>query len=281
MNTKYCPHISRFYHPAIVLALALSGHIAFAAATATDTASNYGSSWSTSPPNSGSGFGSWTVIVNNNDGPPYVGTYIAQSSSYGDTINDAGGNAWATYANSGNGSGSISISRAFTAGPSTSASLYNQTFSYDLSSGGVGPGQGLLSTEIGNAFSLQYVGTGNVDSLTLNTPTSSLNTGVGYGALNSGLAVSLAVSGALNSPSEDYTLTISPFSGGSPLYQTSGTFDSSSYNTSSFTFLDSDTTGNAYFNELNITAEAVPEPSTFVLIGAGVAGLWGLRRRTA
>jgi hypothetical protein len=59
----------------------------------------------------------------------------------------------------------------------------------------------------------------------------------------------------------------------------SGTFDGSAFNTSSFNYLDSNTTGNGYFNDLNISPEAVPEPSTMVLGAAGMASLLWLRRR--
>jgi hypothetical protein len=157
--------------------------------------------------------------------------------------------------------------------------LFNQTFSFDLTSGGVGPGQGELSVGVGSAFSLSYIGSGadaflfSVDGATATT------TPVDYAELSAGIDISLAVSGALNSPSEAYTLTVSPFSGGSALYTQSGTFDSSTYNTSGFSYLDSNTTGNGYFNSLNITPEATPEPSAALLGISGLATLYLVRRR--
>jgi len=54
------------YSSAIITMLGLSATGAFAAATANDTAANYTTSWGTSPPNNGSGFGPWNVTINNN-----------------------------------------------------------------------------------------------------------------------------------------------------------------------------------------------------------------------
>ncbi len=259
---------------AIIVALGLSAGMALAAGTASDTASNYApGSWSTTPANLGSGFGAWNIIASPNGGS--AGTYLDSGSSI-----KTGGYSWGTYANN-SSTANISISRAFTAGNSTSSSLYNQTFSFDLSSDGVGPSQGLLSAEIGTAFLFAYNGAGS-DNFTLSVDggASTALSAVNFTALHAGLTVSLAVSGALNSSSEAYTFTVSPFAGGSPLYTSSGTFDSSAYNTSSFNYLDSNTTGNGYFNNLNITPEIVPEPSTMALAGlSGFLTLLALRRR--
>jgi hypothetical protein len=256
--------------------LGLSGVVAFAAATASDMAANYsGGGWGGTPPNNGSGFGAWSVTFNNANNPPYVGTYLDTGSAVATS-----GYSWATYANGTGDNGSISISRAFTAGASSSSSLFNQTFSFDLTSAGVGNGFGgppnsALSAQIGSAFLFQYLGTG-ADYFTLNGNA----TTIGYTALSSGIHVSLAVSGAQNSTTEGYVFTVSPFSGGSPLYTTSGTFDSSALNTASFTYLDFNTTGNCYFNNLNITHEVVPEPATLALAGlGGLAMLLAVRRR--
>jgi hypothetical protein len=263
----------------IIVALGLSGGVAFAAATASDTASNYATpGWSSTPSNLGTGFGAWSITINNNDGPPYAGTYLDTS----DSVLDGGGHAWATYANNATSllTPSVSIVRPFTTGGGT-ASLYNQTFSFDLSSAGVGPGQGLLEVQVGNAFTFEYNGTASGDNMYFSDPTSGLiTTPVDFSELGSGLLVSVSVSGALNSPSEGYTFTVSPYAGGSPLYTTSSTFDSSVYNTSSFTYLDSNTTGNGYFNGLNITPVTVPEPTTLALVGlSGLMTLLSIRRR--
>jgi hypothetical protein len=263
---------------AALLALGYSADSLFAAATASDTAGNYLSTWGSSPPNGGSGFGAWNVNVENNSGPPYVGTYLAGA---GDTpIVDGSGNAWGTYANGAPGNGEILFTRPFTAGPvSGLASLYDQTFSFDIGSAGVGPGQGLLSAGVGNAFSLEYNGSGADNMLLSIDGGTAAGTGVGFSELNAGLTISLAVSGAANSPAEGYTFTIATFSGDAVLFTQSGTFDSSNFNTSQFQFADSNTTGNGYFNTLNITAESVPEPSILALGVSGLAALFAFRRR--
>jgi hypothetical protein len=264
---------------AALLALGFSSATAFAAATASDTAGNYLSTWSTSPPNSGSGFGAWNVNVENAGSPPYVGTYLAGPS---DTpIVDGSNVAWGTYANGSPGNGAIVFTRPFSAGPvSGSSSLYDQTFRFELGSAGVGPGQGLLSVGVGSAFLLEYDGTG-ADNMQLSVDGgTSVGTGVGFSQLTAGLDISLAVSGAVNSPTEAYAFTIASFSGNTTLFTQSGTFNSSTYNTSQFQYTDSNTTGNGYFNALNITAEPVPEPSTLMLAAlSGLGTLFAFRGR--
>jgi hypothetical protein len=265
---------------AIVFALGFSGATVFAAATASDTAGNYTSGWSTSPANNGTGFGAWNVNVENNNQPPYAGTYLANN---GTPILDGSGNAWGTYANTPQGATlpGIIFTRPFTAGVSGSSSLYNQTFSFELGSAGVGPGQGLLSAAVGSAFLLEYDGTGSADALQFGVDGGTLaNTGVNFTELNAGLDISLAVSGALNSLTENYTYAIAAFSGGPALFTQSGTFDSLDFNTSQFQYSDLNTTGNGYFNSLNITAESVPEPATLALFGvSGLGSLMMFRKR--
>jgi hypothetical protein len=266
--TAFCPFI--------MAALGISGGIGFAAGTASDMASNYnGGGWGTTPPNNGSGFGAWNISLANANNPPYVGTYLDTGSAVA-----IAGNSWGIYANGSPGNGSITLTRPFTAGLSGSTSLYNQTFSFDLASGGVGPSQGLLTALIGNAFSLSYNGAGSDNFLFSVDGGTAVTVPIGYSSLNAGLAISLAVSGPVSSTSEAYTLTFSPFAGGSPLYSNSGTFDSSSFNTASFAFTDANTTGNSYLNGLNISPEVVPEPSSFALCGiSGLAMLRLIRRR--
>jgi hypothetical protein len=266
---------------AIALAMGLSISGVFAAGTASDTAANYtGGSWSTSPPNLGSGFGAWNFTDdNNNSSGPYAGTYLDQTS-YGNSDGVlSAGYAWGTYANGGSGNGYVDMTRSFTAGPSGSTSLYNQTFSVGIGSSGIGGSGQSMSASIGSAFSVGYAG-GGPDNMLLSVDGGAATPlPVDFANLNAGLQISLAVSGPLNSATEGYTLTLSPFSGGPAYFVGSGTFDSSTYNTSSFTFADVNTSNDEFANNLNISPEVVPEPSTLTLIGVGVAGLISSRRR--
>lgn len=278
MNIKPSGKILRIAATAALLA---PGVQAFAAASASDTAANYVGIWSATPANLGSGFGPWANQVVNNNNPPYAGTYLDQTS-YGNSDGVlSSGYAWGTYANSPTTvSPEMILSRSFTAGPSGSTSLYNQTFSIGLGSSGIGGTGSSLSLNIGSAFDLAYAG-GGADNFTFGVDGGTASAiPVTYANLNGGLEVALAVSGGLNSLTEAYTLTLSPFAGGLPFYTTSGTFDSMDYNTSSFSVVDNNTSNNAFVNNPNITAEAVPEPATLALLGmSGIGALVAFRRR--
>lgn len=266
---------------AAVLTLGFSSATVFAAATASDTAANYAGSWSASPANLGSGFGPWANQVVNNDSPPYAGTYLDQTS-YGNSDGVlSGGYAWGTYANSATTvSPEMILSRPFTAGPSGSTSLYNQTFSIALGSSGIGGSGSSIGLSIGTAFNLGYAG-GGADNFLLGVDGGAASPiPVSFANLNAGLEIALSVSGALNSLSEAYTLTLSPFAGGAPIYTTSGTFDSLDFNTSSFTFVDDNTSNDAFVNNPAISAEAVPEPATLAILGlSGLGTFFAFRRR--
>jgi len=255
---------------AIALAMGLSVSGAFAAATASDTAGNYTTSWSaSSTPNLGFGFGAWSV-PNNNANPPYAGTFL-DLASYNNPDGVNGGVAsWGTYANGGPPSPYVQLVRPFTAGASGSADLYNQTFSFAIGSAGIGGTGSSIGAAIGTAFSLGYAG-GGPDNFTLSVDgLAATAIPVTFADLAGGLTVALTVTGPLNTLGDHYLLSISPFSGGSPFYTQIGTFDGFTFNTSSFTYSDNNTSNDQFVNDLNITAEAVPEPSSLLF---GLAGL--------
>lgn len=265
---------------AIALAVGLFASGAFAAATASDIAANYSGGWSTATsPNLGSGFGAWSFADNDGGGSaPYAGTYL-DLATYGNPDTIVGGtpsSSWGVYAN-GAANAFINITRAFNTDGS-SASLNNQTFSVAFNSSGIGGTGQSVGLSVGTAFALAYAG-GGADNMTLSVDGGAANpVSVNYAQMAAGINVALTVTGALNSTSEGYSLVISPFAGGPALFSTSGTFDSSVYNTSSFTLGLLNTSANQYFNDLNITA--VPEPTSMVMLGfAGLTALMAIRRR--
>jgi len=271
MNSKLRTSINL---SAIVIVLGLTGGAAYAAANASDTAANYVSSWGTTAPNLGTGFGPWNNQAVNNNSPPYSGTYLDQTSYNNSDGVLSGGYAWGTYANGGSGNGAFILSRPFTIAGGT-ASLLNQTFSIGLGSKNLT--SGTITLNIGSAFSLSYVGGGS-DNFTL-----SVDGGAGSvvpitaAQLNLGILVSLSVSGPLNAVNEGYQLAISAFAGGSPLFTQGGTFNSSAYDTASFTFTDTNTSGDQFVN--NPTIVAIPEPCSLALLGMGAFGALAMYRR--
>jgi PEP-CTERM motif len=264
-----------------VVVWGMSAGMAFAAAAASDSASNYVSVWGTSAPNNGSGFGNWGFT-----GGPNSGDYSTFLAGVANTpIVDTGGNAWAINVESVPLPGFLSIVRTFTPGPSASSALFNQTITFDLAVSGVpspssGGPAGYFAADVGSLeFGFQEDGPFTPYTFLIN---STSNTDyyplISASQWTAGLVVSISVSGALASPTESYTLMVSPFSGGGPIYSNSGTFDSSRFVPSEVNFVATGFDGDGYFNSINISPEPVPEPSGVALVGFGI-GLAGAMRR--
>ena len=265
---------------AAILALGLSPSGAFAAALASDNAANYSSTgWSaTNSPNLGYGFGPWDIGAIN-DMPPYSGTYLDETP-YGnpDGVLSAG-YAWGTYANGVSASGqtgSFIMDRPFTAGGG-STSLVNQTFSIALGSAGIGGLDTSIGLSIGTAFGLDYGGGGTDDFFMYVDSGDEIPVAVDLAQLEAGIDVALTVTGPLNSTTEDFSFAISPFAGGPAIYTLSGTFDSSNYNTSYFSFGDNNTSGDQFVNNPTITS--VPEPTSIAMLGFAGVTTWLAKRR--
>jgi hypothetical protein len=280
---------------AIALALAFSAETVSASNAASDTAANYApSAWGLTPPNLGSGFGPWTTMAINASGPPYVGTYLGGGSSVA-----SGGYVWGTYANGTGDNGNMHLFRPFTpagggySDPSTLGTLYNQTFSVSLSSFGIGNGSGgppgsalgfQLATgqnfnTASTALYLVYRGTSATDNMYIWDNNTGVETPVPvtFAELNAGLTVSVSV-GSNPDGLNPYTLTVSPFTGGSPYAIVNGAENGPLQAADLF---DYNTTGDGFFNNLNITPEAVPEPCSLALFGlSGLAMLLRFRRRS-
>jgi hypothetical protein len=291
---------SKFY--AFIAVLGLAGASASAALVATDNASNYsGGGWGTTPPNLGSGWGPWNVVLTDANSPPYVGTYLGNGGgdAYAATQIGTAGYVWGTYSNNPDTTNSnrIDLYRTFQVNPtgyqdpSGLGTLYNQTFSVNLLTYGVGNGNGgppnsalgfSLDTGTGATanpvFTFEYSGTNAGDSATVidNDGTNNSSTPVNFAAFNSGLMVTVTV-GSNPDGVNPYTLNVYNNSGSSLLYTYSNTTTGPIQQIDLF---DANTTQNGYFNLPQVSAEApVPEPATIGLLGAASLLLAARRRR--
>jgi hypothetical protein len=281
-----------------VAALACPSSFTRAAMVANDNASNYAAGgWGNTPPNNGAGFGPWNVAITDGSNPPYVGTYL---DSYGNAPNIAtSGYTWGTYSNTPDATNAnrIDLMRPLTVNPtgyqdpSGLGTLYNQTFSVAMLTGGLGNGNGGppnsalgFSLETGQGpsatpvLTFEGIGYNSIDASVLidNDGTNSSTVPVTYAEFNAGIVVSVAVG---NNPDglNPYSITISPALGGAPYYTYSNYTSGPIQQVDLF---DANTTGNGYFNSLNVSAESVPEPASIGLL-CGAAVMLTARRRKA
>jgi hypothetical protein len=257
-----------------VAAVATAAASAFAQANpAFDTASDYGASWNSTPANNGFGFGAWDIVVQNNLGPPYAGTYPDTSSAVASS-----GYSWGSYANSPQGSTlpSIDFVRPFTGGALSSGETFSINLSADGVGGGTGAAQGFsLETAPGGGgigaaeLTLQYAGAYATDNMEIedNNGTTNSSVSVNFSQLHAGIHVAVT-EGAAGA----YTVVITPVGGGAPLATLTGTTSGLMNQVDVF---NDNTSGNGYFNNISI----IPEPSTIGLVVIGLLGALTVRRR--
>jgi hypothetical protein len=282
-----------------VAAFAFSNSLTRAAMVASDNASSYASGgWGTSPPNYGSGFGPWNITLTDANNPPFVGTYL---DSYGNAPSIAtAGYTWGTYSNNPDSSNSnrIDMMRPFTVNPtgyqdpSSLGTLYNQTFSVSMLTQGLGNGAGGppnsalgFSLETGQGGSalpvltFEGIGFNSTDASVLidNDGTNNNTVPVTYSEFNGGIIVTVSV-GTTPDSLNPYTITISPAAGGAPYFMYSNFTSGPIQQVDLF---DANTTGNGYFNNLNVSPElAVPEPASLATL-SGLSILLIKRHRKA
>ncbi len=276
-----------------------------AALLASDSASNY-TSWpgtanvggtaaltTYSPIGNGTGFGTWSVSVQNNvNGPPYAGAFLSSSS----------GGYFGLYANQGS-TGTVPVTTAIrqfssSTGKAIGTLDVNQAFSVELQPGqgqfGIGTGPSAVASmsldtisSTGTytpVFTLAFTqdASNNYDLVTTITNSAGSKS---YEATSNALTLQQLQSGvnaafALGTAGA-YTLTISPAAGNTSLTGDLTYKGSVSGAINGVAIINSDNASNYNFNNLAITAVTTPEPATLGLLGLGALGLVLLRRRTS
>jgi hypothetical protein len=272
-----------------VFAIAGISQQSHAALVATDNAGNYSSTnpWDNGSNSTGSNFGDWNFSANANGGA--AGTYLDTSNKAIATV----GNTWGVYANGGNGTSNINISRGFlTATGAAGGTLRDgQTFLIEMESDGIGSGgnafgfnlQTMSGSTVTTPFTLKYQ-SGGTDAMTVidaSNPTGYSLSGVTFSDLNGGIAAFVTLGGFVPGGNQSYTLVIDN-NAGNQLVSYSGQLAGA---LNQFEGFDTNTTGNGYFNNITITGSpvvATPTPASFGLVLAGGIGLAGLaiRRRS-
>ncbi len=240
----------------------------------TDNAGNYGtiasSTW-TNGSNGGTGYGPWSF---NNSGT------VAQS---GETLNDSTANGAGGHAgiNSGNGAAwglyGNNSQTASAVRPFSSVLQLGQSFSIDFENGflqnGGTVGLGLQEANGNNRVEFFFVG-GQSD-YTLQT-TSGADTGIGF--TDTGLHLTFTLTSA-----DTMNVSVTGLNGNASSYSTNnisleGDAGASIAQVRLFNFnAGNGTSQNDFYN--NMSLSAVPEPSTILMVGGGLAGMLILRRR--
>jgi hypothetical protein len=241
---------------------------------ASDNAGNY-SSWS-SGSTGGTGFSSWSF----NDVTPnggYSGQFLGSSGAGG--IDSGSGNSFGMYANSA-ASPEAQASRTFTGGSLTA----NQTFSIQMLNGDVTDDGGqvgfsLQDSSADNLFQFYFAGGGS--DYQVNVGGSQISTGVGYTTSPLTLNFTQGIGDAWSfSVYEGSTLEASLSSSAGDLLADNDISQLNLYTLNGGSTRTLGDNGNVYYNNMEIEAQAVPEPASAALfVLGGFATLFAIRRR--
>lgn len=251
------------------MAIALAANT-FAAGLASDNAADsaYNDGWQTGD-NGGTGWGgAWNLFDQGGNGGYFVGT--SQNNGFNDGNIDSDGKAWGLWAN---GGASAQATRPFNGSLSI-----GQTFVIDMDNGFLDSGSwvGFTLTGFGDPgstdqFSFFFQGGASNYKISVGRYVWYSETDTGVGFTSKGVHVEFTLTG-----STSYSVAITP-NGGSTTVLTGNMVISSPidhvelYNTHAGTGSAYD----AFFNNIAI----VPEPTTAMLVAAGLVGMIAMRRR--
>lgn len=220
--------------------------------------------------NGGTGFGAWTLNTAGNGGF-FTGDSTQNGFVPSGGINTAG-RSWGMWANSDPGPAEIVAYRGFTGG---SLSI-GQTFTIDMDSGWNDGVQGFVlrsgtdtsSKNNGARFEfLQISGQGYSVFGSVFT-----NTAVGW--TDGGLRISFTLTGA-----DTYSVTITGLVSGASQTLTGTLGGTGGAGIDSVALYDENINSGGNFDLYFNSMAVIPEPSTLVLVLAGVVGVWSMRRR--
>ena len=253
----------------------LAAGSALAATVAFDSAADsaYSDGWQ-SGDNGGTGWGgSWSL---NTTFPPdgnKAGHLVAtsQNNGFSDGNIDTSGRAWGLYANSGYSatatrpfSGTLGIGQSVLLDMDNGFIDNNATFGFTLTAFG-----DPMATE---QFSFYFLGGSNTYFTSTGQMMFQTTTDTGVGFTSAGLHVAFTLTAA-----QAYSVAITPNGGATTILN--GTFLTAATNFDHIelynNFAGPTSTNNGFFNRVQV----IPEPGTLGLLGLGLAGLLGLRRR--